>query len=376
MHPDHHGHSGGHHEVHDHQHLFNAASNALCNSKDMDAACNVPGASFFLLLKPFLPPSIFALLLDRHMIAFLMALVASMGTFLGGLVVVILARATGADPSTPSTAKLMGVLQAFSAGVMLYITCFDLIPEAVEEIKTRETMLWFFGGVAAFGVLEEIILPGEDGHDHDSPPVSPVTAPESNVSHNAKHEKGTGKDGNSSANAKGVAAATDVDDKKKRELFRTSLITFLALTLHNLPEGLGVYLSGLSDPRLGMQLCAAILLHNIPEGMAVAIPLYAATGNTWSVLWWTMLNGLAEPIGVVVGGALLHSYLSKALLSRCLAAVGGIMACISIHELQPMAIKFAGKNIATTAFFAGMLACFGALEMVESWFGGEIGHFH
>jgi ZIP family zinc transporter len=79
---------------------------------------------------------------------------------------------------------------------------------------------------------------------------------------------------------------------QKRTLLRSSFITFLAMTLHNIPEGLGVYLSSLSDMRLGIQLALAIALHNIPEGMAVAIPIYAASNGSWvqgrgSATWWS-----------------------------------------------------------------------------------------
>ncbi|TPX58991.1 hypothetical protein PhCBS80983_g02788 [Powellomyces hirtus] len=343
------------HSSHSHNHHAPASEASI-----PDGTSSVSGAPnpLVAVLSPYLPEFLVTLLMDKHVLAFTMALVASMGTFIGGVVVVILARITGADPNSPATARLMGVLQAFSAGVMLYITCFDLVPEAIENLGSRECMMWFFGGVAIFGVLEECILPDDHGHDQDEPGA--VKATEVEI---------TKADGKAGAPTKNVA--TGPTAKERRELMRSSLITFVALAMHNLPEGLGVYLSALSDLRLGSQLAMAILLHNIPEGMAVAIPLYAATGKTSQVLWWTLLNGLAEPFGVVVGGALLHSYLSPALLSRCLAAVGGIMACISIHELQPTAIKYAGKAVATASFFGGMFVCFGALEAVNEWFGGH-----
>ncbi|KAI8825803.1 ZIP zinc transporter-domain-containing protein [Fimicolochytrium jonesii] len=202
-------------------------------------------------------------------------------------------------------------------------------------------MFSFFAGVAVFGVLEEVIMPAhdhdeEDGHDHE-------------------HEK-MAKDSPTGKKEPALSA------KERRDLLRSSLITFVAFAMHNLPEGLSVYLAALSDLRLGTQLTVAILIHNTPEGMTVAVPLYAATGNTTSVLWWTLLNGLAEPLGVVAGGWLLHGYLLPQLLSRCLAGVGGIMACILIHELQPTVNRYSGKTIATSAFFGGMVVCFGALE--------------
>ncbi|KAJ3021372.1 hypothetical protein HKX48_008689 [Thoreauomyces humboldtii] len=338
---------------------------------DLLADSSSPAATSNLLLEslsPYLPNFLLTLLMDKHILAFSMALVASMGTFLGGVVVVVLAKLTGADPNSPATARLMGVLQAFSAGVMMYITCFDLVPEAVAELGSRECMMWFFSGVVVFGVLEECILPEDHGHDHDDDDKEKKVVAEEATKGRVLKEVAKDAAGKDVTTGK-FAGPTD---KERRDLMRSSLITFVALAMHNLPEGLGVYLSALSDLRLGSQLAMAILLHNIPEGMAVAIPLYAATGKTTQVLWWTLLNGLAEPAGVVVGGLVLAPYLSPALLSRCLAAVGGIMVCISMHELQPTAIKYAGKATATASFFGGMFVCFGALEAVNEWFGGHV----
>lgn len=108
--------------------------------------------------------------------------------------------------------------------------------------------------------------------------------------------------------------------------------------------------------------------------MAVAIPLYASTGSIFQVLFWTFLNGLAEPAGVLLGGIALAPYLDTYILSKCLALVSGIMFCISLHELYPMAIKYSGKNLASFALFAGMAICWAALEVVEVYFGH--GHVH
>ena len=79
----------------------------------------------------------------------------------------------------------------------------------------------------------------------------------------------------------------------------------------------------------------------------------------------TLLNGLIEPLGVVIGGFFFSSYLTQEVLSKSLAAVAGIMACISLHELLPTAIQYAGKDRASAALFVGMAVCFGALEGVD-----------
>lgn len=269
------------------------------------------------------------LLAQDHALSFLLAFIASMGTVVGGLLVVIGVKLTNADPASRTTQWLMGVLQAFSAGVMVYITCFDLVPEATEVLESTEAMAWMFVGVVAFGLIELLLSLIEGDHEED-------------------HKKESG-----------------IEASDRRDLLRTSLISFIALALHNLPEGLGVYLSAMNDIRLGSQLAFAIMLHNVPEGMAVAIPLYSATGSSFQVIWWTLVNGLAEPFGVLVGGMFLQNYLTTRILNQCLAAVGGMMLCISIHELQPMAIRYSGKMAASVSFFFGMLICFAALETVE-----------
>lgn len=261
---------------------------------------------------------------EQHLLAFSLAFIASMGTFLGGFVIVLVTRFSA--PGASSTSALMGILQAFSAGVMMYITCFDLVPEAVEQLGSQETMIWFFAGILLFGILEIYVIP-EDHEEHEqaarvAAPVllTPQSSPRATRSKGRRAQSPT----------KSPKAASK-EQKEKERMYRTSLITFLAMGLHNLPEGLGVYLSTLSNTRLGLQLAIGIMLHNIPEGMAVAIPLYGATRSYSKVLFWTLLNGLAEPVGVLIGGAILYPYISQALLSRCLAMVGGIMVCISIQ---------------------------------------------
>lgn len=88
----------------------------------------------------------------------------------------------------------------------------------------------------------------------------------------------------------------------------------------------------------------------------------------------TLLNGLAEPFGVIIGGYILKDYMTPQVLSKSLALVAGIMACISLQELFPTAIKFSGKNVASVWLFVGMFGCFLALESVNLVFDG--GHVH
>ena len=107
------------------------------------------------------------------------------------------------------------------------------------------------------------------------------------------------------------------------KLLRSGMVTFVGMAMHNAPEGAAVYWSTLkgnqskfnhglervssSDTNFGLSLAFAILCHNIPEGMAVAIPLLCSmngqtshTGNNWFIIKWTLINGMFEPIAVLI----------------------------------------------------------------------------
>ncbi len=63
----------------------------------------------------------------------------------------------------------------------------------------------------------------------------------------------------------------------------------------------------LADPAVGATLAIAIGIHNIPEGLCVSIPIYYATGNRWKAFGWAVLSGVSEPIGALLGWAILMS---------------------------------------------------------------------
>ena len=143
---------------------------------------------------------------------------ASMGTFLGGVITIVLVKLLKADPSAEKTRSLIGVMQSFSAGVMIFMTCFHLIPESTETIGSHETMIYFFVGVLCFVVLDRFIIPEDHGHDHGDDQTSKV------------EEK---------SRAKGKGKETTIDKEVKFvdlwALHRTSVITFVAMALHNIP---------------------------------------------------------------------------------------------------------------------------------------------
>ncbi|KAJ3206766.1 hypothetical protein HDU67_007955 [Dinochytrium kinnereticum] len=127
------------------------------------------------------------------------------------------------------------------------------------------------------------------------------------------------------------------------ELVRTSFVTYLGLALHNLPEGVSVAVTTASDLKLGVSICVAIMLHNVLEGMVVSLPLYVSTrGSIPQILLLTFLNGLMEPLGVLIAWSLgLGRFLDTvARVHAVLSVVAGVMACIAFVELLPGALEW------------------------------------
>lgn len=63
------------------------------------------------------------------------------------------------------------------------------------------------------------------------------------------------------------------------KMMRMGLITALAITIHNFPEGMATFVSALQGEELALPITMAIAIHNIPEGVAVAVPIFYATGT-------------------------------------------------------------------------------------------------
>ena len=125
-------------------------------------------------------------------------------------------------------------------------------------------------------------------------------------------------------------------------------------SLHNLPEGIAVYLACSNGIKLGLPLTFAIALHNIPEGMAVAAAFHSNRSTErhwirhWNAIKWATLSGLCEPLGALVFAFLFTSYFDVILIQEMLAGVAGIMVYISLVELIPSSLKYISPEVGPT----------------------------
>ena len=140
----------------------------------------------------------------------------------------------------------------------------------------------------------------------------------------------------------------------RRKLMRLGLFTAVAIAIHNFPEGIATFVAALKNPSLGITIAVAIAIHNIPEGIAVSVPVYFATGSRRKAFMWSLLSGLSEPLGALVGFLIFSTIMNDVVFGILFAAVAGIMVFISLDELLPTAREYGEPHLSIYGMVAGM----------------------
>lgn len=143
-------------------------------------------------------------------------------------------------------------------------------------------------------------------------------------------------------------------------LSRTAMLA-LAVTIHNLPEGMavGVVFAGVNDGAAHLSLSAAlavsigIAIQNIPEGAIISMPMRAAGNSKWRSFLLGSLSGIVEPLGGLAV-VLLASLMTPA-LPYLLAFAAGAMIYVVIEELIPEASEGEHSNVSTIGFAIGFV---------------------
>jgi len=143
----------------------------------------------------------------------------------------------------------------------------------------------------------------------------------------------------------------------RSKLSRTAMLA-LAVTIHNLPEGMavGVVFAGEAQ---GLTLSAAlavsigIAIQNIPEGAIISMPMHAEGNSRWRSFLIGSLSGVVEPIGSIAI-LLLASVLGVA-LPYLLAFAAGAMMYVVVEELIPETAEGTHTNLSTIGFAVGFV---------------------
>jgi ZIP family zinc transporter len=145
------------------------------------------------------------------------------------------------------------------------------------------------------------------------------------------------------------------EENEEKSVYRMGVMTAIAIGIHNFPEGMAIFASVLKTPALGFSVATAIAIHNISVGIAVSAPIYYATGSRKKAFAFSLISGLVEPLGALVGYVLLKNYLNEKVFGMLLAAVAGIMVYIALDELLPSAQNDGNHHIATYSMILGMI---------------------
>lgn len=257
--------------------------------------------------------------LSPVMIGFLGSLVAGLMTAVGAIPILF-----GKAPGQAARDMSLG----FAAGVMLSASFFSLIIPALDAAGERYgegaipaaiAVIGILAGMAVVALLNET-LP----HEHFS----------------------QGREGPEAA------------------ALRRIWLFIIAITIHNVPEGLAVGVGfgahGLSG---GLPLAIGIGLQNLPEGLAVAVALLGEGYGRMRAFSIAALTGLVEPVGGVIGAAVIS--VSEPFLPWGLAFAAGAMLYVISHEIIPETHRRGHQNKATLGLAIGLVL----MLFLDVWLG-------
>lgn len=215
-----------------------------------------------------------------------------------------------------------------SAGVMLYVSFVELFDHSRTLFAENwggkwgevGTALFFFVGMGIIGLIDRLVPSFENPHE-----------------------------------IRQVENLNNPASGKEARLHQIGLLTAIAIAIHNFPEGIATFMATESNPSIGFAIALAIALHNIPEGIAVSIPIYYSTGSKKRAFLYSLLSGLAEPLGALIAFLLIAPFMNDVVLGAILSAVAGIMVYISIDELLPAAREYGKPHVAIWGMVVGMI---------------------
>ncbi|MGB9642930.1 MAG: ZIP family metal transporter [Candidatus Ratteibacteria bacterium] len=220
--------------------------------------------------------------------------------------------------------RIFDLMLGFAAGVMVAASFWSLLSPAIEMSKNLKYFAWFPAGIgfmlgAVFLRIADRFLP----HLH-------LGFPETEF--------------------EGI----------KTSLSPTALL-ILAITLHNIPEGLAVGVAigaasfGLQDMTMtvALTLAAGIGIQNLPEGFAVSISLRREGVSRFKSFMYGQLSAIVEPIFAVIGTA--GVMWAKSLLPYAMGFAAGAMVFVVVEEIIPEAQKHGNSDLSTIGTIFGFL---------------------
>ena len=175
--------------------------------------------------------------------------------------------------------RYLNFCMGISGGVMLAVVVFDLMKEAMETTNIFQTVIFtFLGVILTMFIKNKLDFTGD---------------------------------------------------------MQSGYLIFISILLHNLPEGLAIGSSFISEETLGITLAIVIGLHNIPEGLATALSLAGARVSTKKIILFTFIAGIPMGIGSFLG--VYFAGIFKSLIGVFLSLAAGTMLFVVLDEIMPKA---------------------------------------
>ncbi|XP_011878283.1 PREDICTED: zinc transporter ZIP11 isoform X2 [Vollenhovia emeryi] len=263
--------------------------------------------------------------------------------------------------------KLLDISLGFAAGVMVAASYWSLLAPAIE--MATESKIYGAEGEYAFVPVAVGFLVGAAFVYGTDVLISTLGIQSPNVllamqsvgfyEQNSRRRQITNIN-RSSESAEIGTVYEDPNNEAKNNQWRRILLLVVAITVHNIPEGLAV---GVGFGAIGSSasatfenarnLAIGIGIQNFPEGLAVSLPLQAAGISTLKSFWYGQLSGMVEPIAGVLGAV--GVTLATPALPYALAFAAGAMIYVVIDDIIPEAHQSGNGKLASWAAIVGFL---------------------
>jgi ZIP family zinc transporter len=211
----------------------------------------------------------------------------------------------------------------FASGVMIAITVFDLMPEAVAFSNLFTVLLGVCFGIVFLELLQTVL-----------------TSFQTNKNASIKQNK----------------LALHGSTQHNPFLLNTCIILLVAIAVHNFPEGVAIGASNAISTQLSFTLACLLMLHNIPEGLAVSVSLKKGGVKTLHVLLLVFVAGAVTLFGGLI--RLLLGEVSPLSSSFALSFAAGAMLYVSFCELLASLTQKANSKAASLFCIFGVLVGF------------------
>ncbi|HHT65384.1 MAG TPA: ZIP family metal transporter [Clostridiales bacterium] len=210
--------------------------------------------------------------------------------------------------------RLLSTILSLSAGLMMAVVCFDLLPRSFELSGLGIGLLGTVIGAAVIAMIQELL--------------------------SLKQNPG----------------------RRQKNYARTGLLIGIGIALHNFPEGLAIGVGFTSFQTFGAGLSLIIALHDVPEGIVMATPMRMGGIHPIKIVFAALLAGVPTGIGALTGYLL--GEISPYFIGLCLGFAGGAMLYITCSELIPESRDLYRGRISGIGLVLGMLLGMAMSELI------------